>query len=170
MCFATPLHQAEAERQERQRQRLATLAAAEDKKRTEQAAITDADVEVAPRVEAWAKAAGVVRKVKKGTKPPNYRLVMRALLVTLHKVGVVCHAAPKPRTSPLTRTTPCQLPNLTVPTTELPATPTNGAIKKAYFKVCVFVSPSEVCGVASTRVSTEVVGFGVATDCSQGAP
>lgn len=88
---AAPLHQAEAERQERQRQRLATLAAAEDKKRTEQAAITDADVEVAPRVEAWAKAAGVVRKVKKGTKPPNYRLVMRALLVTLHKVGVVCY-------------------------------------------------------------------------------
>lgn len=104
--------QAELEKKRRQKARLAELAEAEASKRADQEAMDVAQQAVGPAVDAWADAAGVVKKVKRGMAAPNYARVLRALLATLHTV-----------------------PNVHVDPIKLASDASGGALKKAYFKV-----------------------------------
>ena len=81
-----------------------------------------------PVVEAWAKAAGYVEKVKRGQAAPNPVRVLRSLLATLHTVSFI-----------------------TMDAIPLKADASGGALKKAYFKVVRVVHPDKVSSSASAE-------------------
>ena len=81
-----------------------------------------------PVVDAWAKKAGYVEKVKRGHAAPDPTAVMRGLLSTLHTI-----------------------PFLHMASLGLAPTAAGAALKKAYFKVVRKVHPDKVSPQASAE-------------------
>ena len=88
------------------------MAEAEAAKAADQEALDSADSKVAPIIDSWSRAAGVVMKVKKNQATPNYARILTKLLSSLST-----------------------LPYLEIESFKVNANSSGGAIKKAYFKV-----------------------------------